>query len=329
MKSTMKAVVCTQYGGPEVLNVQQVNLPSPKPNELLVKIHATAVTAASCSMRTGKPYIGRLFLGLTKPKITIHGTDLAGEVVAKGAAVKKFDIGDQIVAATDINCGTYAEYICLSQDDVMIKCPQNMNAAEATGMMDGAMTAISFFRDCISLQEGQKILINGASGSIGTAAVQLAKYFGAEVTGVCSGKNKPLVQSLGADHVIDYQTETLNKFSSSYDIVFDTVGKLTYPQCKPILASNGVFLTPTPNLRIGFQMLWTGLFSRQKVKASATGLLDNSIKQKNLQLLKEIIEQGKFKTIIDRYYTLDQIQEAHQYVQKGHKVGNVILVPTQ
>lgn len=321
----MKAVVCKRYGGPEVLNVQNIPVPQPQDDEILVKIEATAITAASSMMRTGKPYFGRLFLGLTGPKMVIPGTDLAGEIITVGKHVNRFKIGDKIVASTDVDGGAYAEYACLKEQQVMTSIPKTMTAADATGMIDGAMTALSFFKDVITLQKGQKILINGASGSIGTAAVQLANYFGAEVTGVCSGKNATLVTSLGAQQVIDYKKEDFIKYDSQYDVIFDTVGKLDFKTCKKVLSPNGVFLTPVLSASMFWHLLWSNRFSSQQLKFSATGLIDKKIKQKNLELLKDIIEAGHFKTVIDRRYSLDQIQDAHRYVDLGHKVGNVIV----
>ena len=321
----MKAVVCKRYGGPEVLNVQNIPIPQPQKDEILVKIEATAITAASSIMRTGKPYFGRLFLGLTGPKMVIPGTDLAGEIIAIGKHVNRFKVGDRIVAATDVDGGAYAEYVCIKAQQVMTSIPKPMTSAEATGMMDGAMTALSFFKDVITLKKGQKILINGASGSIGTAAVQLANYFGAEVTGVCSGKNASLVTSLGAQQVIDYKKEDFTKNNIQYDVIFDTVGKLNFKACKKALVPNGVFLTPVLSSSIFWHLLWSNRFSSQQLKFSATGMIDKKIKQRNLELLKEIIEAGHFKTIIDRQYSLDKIQDAHRYVDLGHKVGNVIV----
>lgn len=321
----MNAIVCNQYGGAEVLEYTQVAMPTPKENEILVRIKATSVTAASIAMRTGKPRFARLFTGMTKPKVAIQGTDLAGEVVAIGKMVKKYKVGDEIIAATDLSCGAYAEYICLKEDNPIVKRPCNMTAAEATGMIDGATTALSFLRDVVLLKAEQKILINGASGSIGTAAIQLAKHFGAEVTAVCSGKNSELVASLGADHVIDYTKEDFTTRKIKYDVIFDTVVKLNYSQSKKSLKKDGVFLTPGLTMDILCDIISTALFSRKKVKFSATGMRAEELKQRDLLFLKELIEEGKFKTVIDRSYHLKEIQEAHRYVETGHKVGNVVI----
>ena len=324
--TTMKAIVCHQYGGPEILEYTEVALPKLQDNEILIQIKATAVTAASIFMRTGKPYFGRLFTGLTKPKLAIPGTDLAGEVIAIGKSVQQYAIGDKVMAATDLNCGAYAEYICLPEDSLVVKQPHNMTAAEATGMIDGASTALSFFRDTIQLKAGQKVLINGASGSIGTAAVQLAKYFDTEVTAVCSGKNEALVRSLGADFVIDYTQKDFTKQPTKYDVIFDTVGKLSFSKSKKALKQQGVFLTPVLSMAGMMQMLIGNLFRQKKLKFSATGLRSEALRKKDLLFLKDLIEAGKLKTVIDREYTLSEMQVAHRYVETGHKVGNVVVV---
>lgn len=323
--TTMKAVVSNKYGGPEVLVYSEVAKPSPKDNEILIQIKATAVTGASIFMRNGTPYFGRLFTGLTKPKVTIQGTDLAGVVVAIGKDVQQYKVGDKVIAATDLNCGAYAEYICLPEDGIVLPQPHNMTAAEATGMIDGATTALSFFRDSIQLKKGQKVLINGASGSIGTAAIQLAKYFETEVTAVCSGKNEDLVRSLGADFMIDYTKEDFTTQNTQYDVIFDTVGKLSYPKSKKVLSDNGAFLTPVLLLGSLGHMLSSALFGRKKLKFAATGIRPEALRKRDLLFLKDLIEEGKLKTVIDREYSLNEIQTAHHYVGKGHKVGNVVV----
>jgi NADPH:quinone reductase-like Zn-dependent oxidoreductase len=322
----MKAIVSNKYGGPEVLIYTEIAKPTPKDNEVLIQIKATSVTAASVFMRSGMPYFGRLFTGLSKPKIKIQGTDLAGEIIAIGKNVQAYKVGDKVIASTDLDCGAYAEYICLAEDGTLVPQPHNMTAAEATGMIDGAMTALSFFRDSIQLKKGQKVLINGASGSIGTAAIQLAKYFGTEVTAVCSGKNEVLVRSLGADFMIDYNKEDFANQNIQYDVIFDTVGKLNYSKSKKAMSNNGVFLTPVLLISSLVHMLWGTFFGRKKLKFAATGLRSEALRKRDLLFLKGLIEDGKLKTVIDRKYALDEIQTAHSYVEKGHKVGNVIVV---
>lgn len=321
----MKAIVARSYGGPEVLRIEEVPTPTPKNHEVLIKINATSVTTASTIMRTGKPYFGRLFLGFFKPKNAVQGTDLTGEIVQTGKEVTKFKAGDKVMAETGIHCGAYAEYICLSENDLIVKQPANMSPAEATGMLDGGTTALSFFTDSIRLKKGWKVLINGASGSIGTAAVQLAKNAGAEVTGVCSGKNKKLVLSLGADHVIDYTKEDFTQHAQQYDVIFDTVGKLSFKKSKRVLCKQGRFLTPVLTMNVLGQWLISSLFGRKKLKFAATGMRKEDLRMRDLLTLKKLAESGKFKTVIDRTYPIGEIQKAHEYVEQGHKRGNVVL----
>ncbi len=324
----MKAIISNSYGGPDVFQLKEIPTPTPKNNEVLIKISVTSITMASTAMRAGKPYFGRLFLGLTKPKTTIQGTDLAGEIVGLGKKVRKFKLGDKVIAETGIHCGTYAEYICLPEDDLIVEQPTNISPEEATGMLDGGSTALSFFTDSIQVEKGQKVLVNGASGSIGTAAVQLAKHFGAEVTGVCSAKNRDLVFSLGADYVIDYTNEDFTEKGKNYDVIFDTVGKLSFRKSKQALEKNGRFLTPVLTLGVVGQMISSSIFGNKKLIFSATGIRKPEQRMRDLLKLKELAESGKFKTVIDRTFPFENIKQAHQYVEKGHKRGNVILTVT-
>jgi NADPH:quinone reductase-like Zn-dependent oxidoreductase len=321
----MKAVIAERYGDAQVLQIKNVAKPTPQSNELLIRINATSITAASSFMRQGKPYFGRLFIGLTKPKIKTPGTDLSGVVEAIGSEVVNFKIGDLVMAETGINCGAYAEYICLASDELIVLKPENISAEEATGILDGASTALAFFTDQVVIKKGQKVLINGASGSIGTAAVQLAKQFGAEVTGVCSGKNKALVKDLGADTVLDYTKNELGDNMETFDVIFDTVGKLSYRKTKKNLKSNGVFLTPVLSLSVLFNMIFTSLFSKKKLKFDATGIRKKEQRMRDLVQIQEMLAAGTLTTVIDRVYPLEQIQEAHEYIDTGRKRGNVIL----
>ena len=321
----MKAVIAERYGDAQVLQIKNVEKPTPQSNELLIRINATSITAASSFMRQGKPYFGRLFIGLTKPKIKTPGTDLSGVVEAIGSEVVNFKIGDLVMAETGINCGAYAEYICLASDELIVLKPENISAEEATGILDGASTALAFFTDQVVIKKGQKVLINGASGSIGTAAVQLAKQFGAEVTGVCSGKNKALVKDLGADTVLDYTKNELGDNMETFDVIFDTVGKLSYRKTKKNLKSNGVFLTPVLSLSVLFNMIFTSLFSKKKLKFDATGIRKKEQRMRDLVQIQEMLAAGTLTTVIDRVYPLEQIQEAHEYIDTSRKRGNVIL----
>lgn len=321
----MRKIVVNAYGGPEVLLLEKGAKPIPKEDQVLIKINATSVTAASTFMREGKPYFGRLFMGMIGPKVKTPGTDLSGVVEAKGACVTKFQVGDQVMAETGLNCGAYAEYICLSQEAVIVKQPEGVDPEEATGILDGGVTALSFFTDVCTLKKGDKVLINGASGSIGTAAIQLAKYFGAVVTAVCSTKNKALVKDLGADKVLDYTKNELEKSTETYDVIFDTVGKLSYRKRKRNLEQTGVFLTPVLSMKTMLQMLLFNPFTRKKIRFSATGMRKSELQLRDLEKVSSLLEEGALQAVIDKVYTLETIQEAHAYVDTGRKRGNVVI----
>jgi NADPH:quinone reductase-like Zn-dependent oxidoreductase len=320
----MKAVVYANYGGPHVLQVTEAEKPVPEDNEVLIKIRATTVTTAGLAQLTGKPFMIRFFTGLTKPKEPIQGVDLAGEIEAVGKDVELFRVGDQVFASTDarFGFGALAEYKCLPEDGVVAVKPANMTYEEAAAVPDGVLTALPFLRDTGGIQSGQRVLINGASGSIGTFAVQLAKHFGAEVTGVCGTSNVELVKSLGADKAIDYTAEDFTRRGETYDIIFDTVGKSSFSDCKNSLRQDGVYLSTVPIL---LPMLWTSAMGSRKAKWSSTGLRSIGDKTKDLILAKELIESGKIKSVIDRRYPLEETAEAYRYVAKGHKKGNVVI----
>jgi len=321
----MKAIVYTRYGPPDVLQLKEVEKPTPKDNEVLIRIYATTVTATECTFRKGESFITRLFTGLLRPKITTLGEELAGEIEAVGKDVELFKEGDQVFGSAGTNFGANAEHICLSEDGVLAIKPANMTYEEAAASCDGVLTALPFLRDKGNIQSGQKVLNNGASGSVGSAAVQLAKYFGAEVTGVCSTTNLEMVKSLGADKVIDYTKEDFTKTGQTYDIIFDTVGKTSFSRCKSSLKQKGIYLEAAFTLAILPQVLWTSKIGSKKAKIAATGLRPASERTKDLIFLKELIEAGKIKPVIDRRYPLEQIAEAHRYVDQGHKKGNVVI----
>ena len=320
----MKAFVCKKYGPPEVLQIKEVEKPTPKHNEVLIRIHAIAITTEDPVNRKGKPFIARFATGLIRPKNPIPGAEFAGEIEELGKDVKLFKEGDQVFGSTGTSFGCYAEYVCMPEDGFLAIKPASLSYEEAAPVC-GAMAAWNFLRDQARIQNEQKVLINGASGAVGTAAVQLAKHFGAEVTGVCSTANLGLVKSLGADEVIDYTQEDFTRIGRTYDIIFDVVGKNSFSRCKGSLTKGGVYLITVPRLSIFLQMLWTSKIGSKKARFSATGLLPIS---KRLNILKEIIElieRGKLITVIDRRYPLEQIVEAHRYVEKGHKKGNVVI----
>ena len=321
----MKAIVQTQYGSPEVLQLVDIEKPEAADNEVLVRIHATTVTATEAVFRQGKPYISRLFTGLRKPRIQTLGEELAGEVVAVGKDVTTFEIGDRVFGTAGPNFGANAEYLCVPEDEVITRMPSNLSYGEAAASVDGFLTSLPFLRDKGNIQSGQSVLINGASGSIGSAAVQIAKYYGAEVTGVCSSANVELVKSLGADHVIDYTKEDFTQNGRTYDIIFDTVGKITFSHSRKSLTPAGIFLEAGMNMGAMGAVLATALFGSKKAKTAATGLRPPHERVKDLNLLKELMEADVIVPVIDRCYPLEQIAEAHRYVDTGRKKGNVVI----
>ena len=313
----MRAIVYTKYGPPDVLELKEVEKPTIKDNEVLIKVYATTVSSVDWRFRSGKKIIGRMMSGLIKPKRNILGVELAGEIESVGKDVKLFKKGDQVYGGTRGGC--HAEYICLSEKEVVIK-PTNMTYEEAAAVPFSAGTALQFLRDKGNIQSGQKVLINGASGGIGTFAVQLAKYFGAEVTGVCSTTNLELVQSLGADKVIDYTKEDFTKNGQTYDIIFDAVGKNSFSHCKSSLNQKGIYLSTILTFPLLLQMLWTSKIGSKKAK-----FMKAILRTGELIFLKDLIEAGKIKTVIDRRYPLSQTAEAHRYAEKGHAKGKVVI----
>ena len=302
MDKKMKAVVCPKYGPPDVLQIKDVPKPTPKDNEVLIRIHASTVTKGDILSRSFavplvyKPLVG-LMIGFRGPRKKIQGHELAGEIEAVGKDVTLFKKGDKVFGSTAKSTGAHAQYICLPEDGVLAKMPVNMSYEEAAAVPVGGMTALTILRKG-NIKSGQKVLINGASGSVGSFAVQLAKHFGAEVTGVCSTSNMELVRSLGADFVIDYTKEDFTKNGKTYDIIHDAVNKSSRSQCKRSLSKDGTYLK---NIS----------FSGENAE--------------NLMFLKGLVEAGKIQPAIDRSYPFEQIVEAHRYVDKGHKKGNVVL----
>lgn len=324
----MKAIVCTKYGSPGVLQLKEIEKPIPKSNEVLIRISSASVTAADSMMRKGSPYIGRLFIGLMKPKYPVIGTGFAGEVEAVGNEVTHFKKGNQVFGESIFGLGTNAEYVCVPEDGVLVLKPDNISHEEAAPVCDGALTSLNFLRDMAKIKHGQSVLIIGASGSLGTAAVQLAKHFGANVTGVCSTQNLQMVASLGADNVIDYTKEDFTETSQSYDIIFDTLGKRSFSDCKDSLTKKGIYLSPVLNMPLLLQMLWTSMFNSKKAMFSATGIRPAPELRELLNDLKIIFEAGKMNSVIDKRYSLAQTADAHSYVELGHKKGNVVLTMT-
>ena len=316
----MKAIVYTKFGPPEVLQLKEVAKPVPKDNEVLIRIYATTVAIEDTGIRNA-PGIN----GLRKPKRPILGWYLAGEIESTGKDVQLFRKGDQVYGSAGMSMGTYAQYRCLPEEGALAVKPANLTYAEAASVPNGALTALPFLRDKGKIRSGQKVLINGASGAVGTAAIQIARYFGAEVTAVCSTTNLDLVKSLGAHKVIDYTAADFTGTGQMYDIIFDAVGKSSFSRCKGSLNPNGIFLSTAPTLAMVLQMLWPSTIAGRKMKFAATGLRPADKKAYDLFFLKDLIEAGALKPVIDRLYPLEQMAEAHRYVEKGHKKGNVVI----
>jgi NADPH:quinone reductase-like Zn-dependent oxidoreductase len=325
MNATMKAVVYTHYGAPDVLQLKEVAKPTPRDNEVLIHIHATTVGTTDAIFRQGSTLSARLFTGLTKPKLTRPGGEFAGEIEAVGTNVTRFKPGDQVFGSAGTGFGAHAEYLCLLEDGAIAIKPGSLSYAEAVAIHPGALTALPNLRDAAHIQGEQRVLINGASGSIGISAVQLAKYFGAEVTGVCSTANVDLVKSLGADRVIDYRNEDFTRASQTYDIIFDTVGKSSFSRCKGALKPGGIYLTTVLSPAILPQMLWTSKIGSKRAKIIFAGLRSTSEKNADLAFILDLVAAGALKPVIDRCYPLEQIAEAHRYVDAGHKKGNVVI----
>ncbi len=321
----MKAIVWTKYGPPDVLQLKEVEKPAPKEDEILIKIYATTVTAGDCEMRSLKfpIYLSlpmRIWIGFRKPRgTTIPGTELAGEIEAAGVDVKLFNEGDQVFGSAGMGFGANAEYICLPEEGAVAVKPANMSYEQAAAVPFGGRDALHFLRKG-NIQSGQKVLINGAGGSIGTFAIQLAKHFGAEVTAVDSTGKLDMLRAIGADHVVDYTQEDFTQSGQIYDVIFDVVGKMSFSRSERSIKQNGTYLLANP---VGSQMVrgpWTRMTRGKKVIMETA-----SPTTEDLITLRELIEAGKIKSVIDRTYPLEQTAEAHRYVEKGGKKGNVVI----
>ena len=320
----MKAIVYERYGPPEVLHLKEVEKPTPKDNEVLIKTHATTVTSGDWRVRSlnvpaGFGLITRLVFGVTRPKQPILGSELAGVVESVGKDVRNFKVGDQVVAFSDTALGCYAEYKCMPEDGAMAFKPANLTYEEAAALSFGGTTALDFFRRG-KLQSGEKVLINGASGGVGTAAVQLARHFGADVTGVCGTSNVELVRSLGARQVIDYTQEDFTQNGETYDVIVDTAGTAPFSRSKASLKEKGRLLMVLGGLPEMLRIPWVSMTSSKKVIAGPA-----SGRAEDLRFLAGLAEAGEFKPVIDRCYPFEQIAEAHRYVDTGRKKGNVVI----
>jgi NADPH:quinone reductase-like Zn-dependent oxidoreductase len=320
----MRAVVHDNYGPPDVLRLEEVVRPAPKDDEVLVRVHATTVTRTDCHMRGAYPFFWRFMLGLRRPRRRILGLEVAGQVEAIGADVTEFEVGDEVFGIqgfTESHPGAHAEYVCMRESAPLAHKPSGLTFEEAAAACDGGLSALAALRGA-DVREGKRILVYGASGSIGTAAVQLAKHLGAHVTAVCNTKNIEVVRSLGADEVIDYLKVDFTKSGQMYDVVFDAVGKHSFRRSKGSLTKGGIYIA-TDGLRNFPLALWTKRFGDKRVLFAVERL-----KKRDVLFLKELIEAGKYRPVIDRSYPLENVVEATKYVETQQKTGNVVLTVT-
>jgi len=318
----MKAIVYTKYGPPDVLELREVEKPTSKENEVLVRVYATTVNRSDCAMLRAKLFIMRFFTGLFKPNNPILGTDFAGTIEAVGKNVASFKVGEKVFGFDDGGLSSHAQYVTLSKDNALATIPNNMTYEQAAASIEGAHYAYNFINK-VDIKRGHKVLVNGATGAIGSAAVQLLKYFGANVTAVCNTNDADLVKSLGANKVIDYTKEDYTNSSEKYNFVFDTVGKSTFKKCKPLLVSKGVYMSSElgPMVQNPFLALITPIFGGRKVKFPFP-----TNRSRSVRFIKKLSEEDKFKAVIDRTYSLEEIADAYRYVEKGQKIGNVVLI---
>lgn len=321
----MLAIKHNKYGSPEVLQVVNVDRPVPAEKELLIKVNSASATRADTMMRKGKPFLGRLMLGLTSPKYQGIGTGFAGEIVDVGKDVVEFKVGDAVFGESIFGQGSNAEYITVHEHGVISKLPDGLSYLEACSVTDGAVTSLNFLRDVAKIQQQHHVLINGASGSLGTAAIQIAKYYGAEVTAVCSSKNKQLVSSLGADHVIAYDKQDIRKIAGCFDIVFDTIGGQSLCYFKDLLKPRGIYLTPVFSIKNLLAMFITKIMGRKKSIFSATGMRPENELRELVNDVKDMIEEKRLQLVIDRTFSLKEIVNAHAYIETGHKKGNIVI----
>ena len=323
----MKAIVYTKYGPPSVLKIKNVEKPAPKNNEVLVRVRATTVNRTDCANLRAKPFIMRFFMGLFKPKNPILGTEFSGDIEAVGKAVTSFKAGDKVFGFDDSGLSSYAEYMVISEDKALTTMPKNVTYEQAAASIEGVHYAYNFINK-VDLKSGHKVLVNGASGGIGSATVQLLKYFDADVTAVCNTKNMELVKSLGASRIIDFTKEDFTKDNEKYDFVFDSVGKSSFGKCKPLLKSGGVYVSSELGWMVQnlFFAVITAIFGSLPLQAGKKVKFPyppNIIR--SLILIKKLMEEGKYKSVIDRKYPFEQIAYAFRYVEKGQKTGNVVI----
>ena len=321
----MRAIVNTQYGPPEVVKLMEIDKPVPKDNEVQIMVYATTVNRTDCGFRSAEYFISRFFSGLFRPKNKILGNEFAGEISATGKNVTTFHVGDKVFGYNDTKFGAHAEYMTMAEKDAITTMPDNLTFAEAAPICEGGHYALCDIR-AAKVKSGQNVLINGASGAIGSAAIQLVKYLGAQVTAVCDTKNIELMKSLGADLVIDYTKQDFTKTDQSFDFIFDAVGKSSFAQCKKLLNKKGIYISTElgKNSANIFLALTTPVFGGRKVLFPIP-----TISKTDVIFLKELVETRRYKPLIDRKYSLEQIVDAYKYVEKGQKTGNVVITLTE
>jgi len=317
----MKAAIRSKYGPPDVLSIEEIEMPTPKEDEILVRVHATTVNRTDCSILWGKPFVIKFFTGLPNPTSPVPGTDFAGEVAAIGKKVNTFRVGDRVWGFHDQGLASHAQYLTIGENQAVLKIPEHINYEQAAASAEGAHYAYNFINK-VKLRAGQKVLVNGATGAIGSAAVQILKYLGVHVVAVCATENMAVVSSLGADRVIDYTQEDFTRQSEQYDFVFDAVGKSTFAQCKSIMQPDGIYISSELGPRA--QNLYLPLITKLRGGKRVIFPLPTRIKA-SLDFIQNMLEQEKFKPLIDRTYPLEQIREAYNYVVSGQKTGNVII----
>lgn len=328
LPSTMRAAVCRRFGPPEVVEIIEVQRPTPRAGDVLVRVHAAVVTPSDAVARTGRPRWARPMFGMRAPRHPVFGTELAGEVVEVGPGVTGLRIGDRVAAATGTDFGAHADYVRLPQDGAWSLIPAGMSYAEAVSLCESGLTALPFLRDQARIRHGQHVLVNGASGSVGTAAVQLAKHFGAHVTGVCGPTNTDLVRSLGADEVLDHTRQDFTADERTYDVIFDAVGKSSFGRCRGALTDEGTYLTTVPSAAILPQMGWTSLRGGKRARIAFTGLRPAVAKSQDLTTLWQIAAAGGVHAVIGHRFGIGDIVAAHRLVDTGHKRGSAVLLLT-
>ncbi|MAM61420.1 NAD(P)-dependent alcohol dehydrogenase [Maritimibacter sp. UBA3975] len=323
---TLTAWSVTAYGGPETLAPVTRDMPTPAPTEVLIRIRASAVTRADGMMRAGVPRFARLVIGWSRPRHDLIGTCLSGEVIAVGPDVTRFSVGEEVYGMAGLSFGANASHICLDEAGVLMRKPASLSHEEAAVMGDGATTSFNFLHHIAELRAGERVLIIGAAGSLGTAAVQIAAAMGADVTGTCSARNAGMVASLGANRVIDYTVEDFSKSSERYDVIYDTLGISSFREAKRVLTRSGRYVCPVLNLGLLFAALRTTAFGARKARFSATGMLKPEVHRAMHEKLVDLVEADRFAPVMDRTYPRAELVEAHRYMETGHKRGNVVVV---